>query len=97
MFNTNQFSHDKENKKFVAEVSSLGRFKFKQVYPDAADEGIELISERTGCISLWVVTDRIHEEKGNYGAIMIWHLAPTPETIRKYPRLKDYIMIIFND
>lgn len=97
--NSNQFSYNKEKNSFVTEMSSLCRLAeevniFNQIYPDAADQGFTMISERTGTEAKFVVKLYEHDSEGEFVA---WHLVPTAETVRKNPRLRCSTVIIFND
>lgn len=94
--NTNQFDINVLRKTFVEEMSStLGNQGWTQIYPDACDAGVILTSHKTGLESSWY----IHEIDYDYGGedIMGWRLLPTPESLRKYPRLKGWTMLIIND
>lgn len=95
-YSTEQFTISE--KCFISEASDLerGRNLFKQIYPDACDEGLELISQRTGESSKWYVTNTEYSNDEDR-ELQAWHLKPTPETLRKHPRLQGYTMTIFND
>lgn len=89
-----QFSYDKTQKSFVAEISSLGSNPFIQIYPDACDEGIVMESEKTGRSARFAVEDTLRSSEGE---ILYWKLVPTAETLRKNPRLAGHEITIFND
>lgn len=97
--NSNQFSYNKEKNSFVTEMSSLCSLvedvnPFVQIYPDAADEGFTMISERTGHEAKFAVNLYERDAEGEFVA---WHLVPTAETVRKNPRLRGATVTIFND
>lgn len=95
-FSTELFTHDKKNKTFITELSELGKNVFKQIYPDACDEGLTLVSKRTQNKSDWFISDFEYTNNIDKELVAI-HLLPTPETIRKFPGLKDYKMVLLND
>ena len=51
---TSKFTFAKTNKRFIGEISELGYNVFGQIYLDACDRGIVLVSEKTGAESKWV-------------------------------------------
>ena len=93
MVSTNKFHYHSGEKLFTQEISSLGNFSFGQIYPDACDEGFILVSHKTGAkITLYV-------SKCDMDGIEIlgWHLKPTPESVKKNPRISGIRMLIIND
>ena len=95
-YSTKLFTHDKENKIFIGELSELDKNVFKQIYEDACDEGLTLISEKSGNKSDWFVSNFEYVNLPDKELLAI-HLLPTPETIRKFPGLKNYNMVLLND
>lgn len=93
MVSTKQFTFSGKDKTFITEISTIGDKQLVRIYPDACDEGVVLVSERTGEESKWVVNG-VDQHDGDIGA---WNLIPTAETLRKLPQLKGYKMVIFND
>jgi hypothetical protein len=94
--NTDQFTHDKQGKVFIAKISNLELNEFQQIYDDACDEGLVLKSGKSGRLSRWCVTgDETTQDEDH--ELIAWHLTPAPETIREFPGLKGYKMVIFND
>lgn len=66
---TRQFTLDGAT--FVAEISDFGPgFKFGQVYDDACDEGITLVSQWTGAEIVFAV----HHEERRDGDLLWWEL-----------------------
>lgn len=100
-FSTSMFHWTPEDGLFSQELSSLGvaphQNAFHQLYSDACDEGITLISEVTGKEANYFVDhmDRTLTEDGweTHG----WNLLPTPETLRQSPQLKNTRVLIIND
>ena len=90
---TSKFTFAKNSKRFIAEISELGYNVFGQIYPDACDRGIVLVSEKTGAESKWV-EDRQLMAGDELGG---WVLIPTAETLRKTPALRGYEVHILND
>lgn len=92
---TSQFAHSKKDKSFVAEAATIGRSPMLgQIYPDSIDEGMILISAKTGAETKWVVVQEHHDDEGD---LLFWELHPTAETLRKNPQLSGYTVTIFND
>lgn len=84
---TRQFFYSAEHRQFVGEISStngLGR-----VYDDACDEGLTLVSARTGVEVTFVVD---HTERSADGELMWWLLKP----VGKGP-LPQVTLILLND
>jgi hypothetical protein len=96
------FHWSPEDGLFSQELSSLGvnpRVNaFHKLYNDACDEGITLISATTGVEVDYYVNEIDWMNEFNEGReIAGWNLLPTPETIRKHPRLKNTRVLIIND
>ena len=93
MLSTKQFNVYPDEKKFVAEASQLGRF-LERIYPDACDLGFVLESARTGKESKWYVNVTQTNDDGD---VELWDCRPTRETLRKFPQLDGWKVVIFND
>lgn len=71
---TDRFTYLKDEHLLVAEISDLGRgFAFGRVYDDACDEGLTLVSHRTGRTAPYAV-DRV--DRDGDGELMGWTLLP---------------------
>jgi ribonuclease HI len=93
--NSNQFTWSKDRRVFSAEVSDFGPgFHFGQIYSDACDEGLRLVSSQTGSEVTFYVSER---EQDGEGDLVAWKLRPTVESLRKNPQIADVEMVIFND
>lgn len=81
-----------KNGSFVAEISDFGpSFRFGQVYDDACDEGLTLVSHRTGSEKVFAVSERKFDREGD---LTSWELV----SIGKNGRPDGlYSMTIFND
>jgi hypothetical protein len=80
---TRQLWYDAATSTFIGEISStngLGR-----VYPDACDEGLTLVSSRTGAEIVFVVTDEQYDGEGD---LTLWKLEAVGRPFR---------MTLFND
>lgn len=81
----------------VAEISTLtmgGRRQiFRQVMPDAADEGFTLRTEKGNEVDFWAV-DEIRDGEGELQATVFW---PTPEALRQCPQAVGFEIHILND
>lgn len=93
-YHAKYFHHIKDEKKLVSEYSDLQLKDFHQLYDDACDVGIALYNPKTGSVTRWYWAD---DERDREGDIMLSKLLPCKESIRKYPALEGYTMIIFND
>lgn len=85
---TRQVTYIPAENKFVGEIScthGLGR-----VYDDAADEGLTLVSHKTGQEVVFVVSS---VERDAEGDIQLWNLVPAPE--QGMPA--DLTFTLFND
>lgn len=87
---------------FCADVSTLmhgrpGSLPFEQLFPESADHGIRMRSERSGEeAAFFVVNTDIERDSDGSGAIVGWRLKPTLETLARIPSLKGYNMLIVN-
>jgi hypothetical protein len=87
------------NNTFITEASDIEPNNgsiFHQIYPDACDEGLVLISAKTGNESTWYVSEPEYTKDEDH-ELVAYHLLPTTETVRKYPALTNTKMVIFND
>lgn len=83
-----RFTYDKADRTFTAEASDLGG-DLGQVYPDACDVGLTLISEKTG---REVVCRVAHEERNAEGELLWTILEPALPQERGLFRVR-----LFND
>jgi hypothetical protein len=91
MHSTRQFEVNPQTKQMSAEMSELRGFV--QIYPDACDEGLRIVSHVTGEESKWVVV----REKRHEGEVCSWTLIPTQDTLRRLPQLRGWHVEVFND
>lgn len=89
-----RFMYSPVSKSFVTEASSLGAFQVSQIYDDASDVGFIMVSKRTGREAVFYLNQAHHDREGD---LTHWTFKPTPETLAKYPQLREHIVIIFND
>lgn len=91
------FTYNKESNQFISEVSNFGNDNFlHRIYPDACDEGLVLISEKTQQEATYYL-DHIEYSNDEDHELQAWHLFPTSKTCQLYPKLKKSSIIIFND
>lgn len=83
-----------DKKLLTSEMSMLGSNPFRQIYPDSCDEGLTVVSIRSGVSADWAVD---HTERDAEGAPVWWDLIPTAESIRRVPQIKQWKMRIYND
>ena len=96
---TRMFFYDKQDRCFSQDMSTLtdgpkNRPVLDRICPDAYDEGLHLVSEKTGETCVFYV-DRMHVNRDN--EITHWELFVTPESLRKFPHMKGVKVIIWND
>lgn len=98
--NTDYITYDKEKNVFVGELSDLNARSspesptFHQIYDDAADVGLVLISHKTASEATFYLYNEVYGAEDEF---LYYELRPTPETIRKYPQLKQSKVLIYND
>lgn len=94
---TDRFTFSGSTNTFITEASDLTRGNFlHQIWPDSCDEGLVLISEKTGQESLWYKDHDEYSDDEDH-ELLATHLLPTDCSIRKHPRLKNTKMVIIND
>ena len=97
MISTDRFLYSKETKTFVASISDLGTtYVFDRIYSDAADEGLTLVSEKSGIEATYYLDHTNFSNDADH-ELESWELKPTTETVRKHPQLCDTTILIFND
>lgn len=93
-YSTREFTWDPKSGVFSAFVSDLPRFDPEQVYPDALDEGICLVSHVTGRKAWFVLSSRNLDLEGD---LTHWTFVPTTEALRLDRRLANVRVEVFND
>lgn len=89
-----QFDYDHDTNTFTAWASELGSRMFGQLFEDACDVGLTIVSGRTGSISSFYISE---EQRDDDNDISAWYLKPTNETVKRFPLLKDATVVVFND
>jgi hypothetical protein len=88
------FTKSNINKRLIAEVSDFGHdFRFMPLSEDYSLRGLCVKTrsfERTGELSHWY----LNNSSGNED---VWDLLPTNLTLARWPALKGWKMIVFND
>jgi len=87
---TNMFHYHKDTRKFSQEASTLGPIfyvMFNRLFPDACDEGFELVSQRTGKVVKMYLAD---VEIDNERETLAWHFQP-------YQHDSFFELIVWND
>lgn len=88
MISSKNFSYNKSDKTFVADISDLhGKLHMIRAYPDACDAGFEMVSERTGEVCRFVETKEVR----NDGDISYWEFSGMGKIG------KGLKVVIFND
>lgn len=94
-FSTRDFSY--KDGVFAQEASTL-RFNslrhLAQIYDDAGDVGVALISHKTGVVIRYALLDEIRDREGE---ILSWEFAPIDEDKRKHRGCRGTRVTIFND
>jgi len=85
-----------DGKKLVAEASDFNDVGFRTMplYDDAVDVGIALRNPKTGNVTRWYLSNT--DRDADYD-VRCWEFKPTPESVRAYPRLVGWKVIIYND
>ena len=97
-FSTEQFTYDKKDNKFIAEISDLeteGQNVFGSI-PDHSGQGLILVSQWTGEESNWWVMGVEHSNDED-NELQAWHLIPSQKSQKRFPKLRTASMVIFND
>lgn len=100
-FMLNEFSSKQftlSGKTLVAEISELSsgnrRQVFGQVYQDSCDEGLRVVSAKTGAsVDFYVYKT----DNGSEGEIAGWRLRPTRESIKRVPTCERVEVLVIND
>ena len=83
-----------KNYVFSTFISDLGKdFHFTRVYNDSLDEGLTIVSSKTGKAVTFAI-NKVDKLEGN---IRYWELTPVKESIQKVPEAKKCKVLIFND
>lgn len=85
---TRQFHFDKDARLFIGEISST--HGFGRVWNDSCDEGLTLVSARTGKHVTFAIVETIRDADGD---ITQWMLRPTPDSDCD----ADLGVVLFND
>lgn len=95
-FDARKFSFDCAKRTAAVEISDLGLRNFKPLYDDAADVGIVLLNPETGNESHWYLCEG-ETQTDPEGDVIAWKLRPCTESVRRHPRLRGFVMSIYND
>lgn len=101
-FSTELFGYSDHLKLFTVDISQLqcaspNRQVFERIYPDSADQGIRLISHKTGIETAWFVSHVDTQPDSDGSADIVgWNLQPTIETKTLVPALRNARLLIVN-
>jgi hypothetical protein len=90
---TNTLHIAPNSKVLVGEASEMG-LRITQLYDDACDEGLCLMSHKTGECSYWYLSQRVTSPDSE---LMAWVFKPCAETLRKTPVLEGWELRVLND
>jgi hypothetical protein len=91
--NTGRLSFDKQSRTFSAFISDLSDLTFKQIYADACDLGLTLVSDHTGAeVDFVIVAEHTQE-----GDVTHWTLEPTKQSLRVCAAARGLKLTLFND
>lgn len=97
ILSTKQFDFNRETNTFSAEISMLDEGGRKNIwhraFSDACDEGLKVMSHKTGKEVMYYV----HHTDTFEGEIQGWHLLPTKESIRQVPECAGTKLFVMND
>jgi len=92
------FTKSSSNKTLVAEISDFGPdFHFMLLGEEYSSSGLCVKTrsfERTGQLSQWYLNCVDTDANGD---VQFWTLRPTNLTLARWPSLKGWKMIVFND
>lgn len=93
-FSSKFFGYSQRLNLFCTDVSMLEQVGqvWDRILPDSADQGFEVVSEKTGAAATWFVDDIDVRE----GEIQGWRLKPTLATVAKLPQLRGARMLVVN-
>jgi len=84
---------NKASKCLSAERSEIGPVALHQVYSDACDAGFHMIDTK-GQVAEWVENHHQYSPDNEY---QYSEFIPTAASIRRFPQLHDWYVVIFND
>lgn len=87
------FHYNQADRELVADISDLGPNPFWQVYCDAIDQGITILSHHTGTQATFVV----YHVEVREGDVLYWDLKPIATTLKYAPSVADLRIRIYND
>lgn len=93
LHSSNKFDYNKASRSFTTEVSMLGSNPFGRVYEDSCDEGLTILSYKTGLEASFVVEDTKRDREGD---VTCWIMKPTAATLRKHKQLNGVELVVFN-
>ena len=90
---SNQFTYQKDKKRFIAFASDLDNRHLEQIYDDACDVGFKVKSEKTGKVITFVMKAPFRHDEELAG----WIYVPTSDSFRNVPECQGMEATIFND
>lgn len=87
MINSRQLKWLPKEKKFIGDISEVQLDNY-------TDVSLRVVSERTGAEVVFVKSRCQEESEGEIGAII---LVPEKQYVKKFPKLKDVTITLFND
>lgn len=97
-YSSDLFQYDSATGTFTVEASQLGPVGFQmfhQIYKDACDAGITIISTKTGEEADYYIWSEDRDQEGS--TVLSWKLLPTWETSKRLPGTMWTKVTIFND
>ena len=93
-FSSKLFGYSKQLGLFATDVSTLSNIGqvWDRIHPDSADQGFEMVSDKTGKASTWFV-ERVDIREGE---VQGWNLKPTLGTVARLPGLQGTRMLVVN-
>jgi hypothetical protein len=100
------FDYFKETNTMSAELSTLqanisenlNNILFSQVYDDACDAGFTIVNPKTGnAVTFYYESTDEYDIGGGEKEIAGWIFSITPESERKFPKLKGMKALVIND
>lgn len=94
MVSSKNFTWVPEERAFVADMSDMPQGTFCRAYPDAADEGLLLVSVKTGAEVMYVEN---HQARDAEGELKYVEYVPTKDAARRVPGCRGTRVLLFND
>lgn len=94
MIRTAQLSYSEETKNFSAFLSDIPNSEWIQTYSDACDQGLVVVSDKTGKSVTYTQEGENRDKEGDLEFLI---LKPTKKSTKEVPACIGTTLILFND